>query len=152
MSTSSGLDRYPENFFEANIYLQKIAGVWLPRKEIPFLGRIMYYVYLFFIYFVAFSFFLCEILMLKHTATKVSLFASHIGMLFTHFIGMMKLYLLLRCRKRISIVYGLLQDKQFHYEATEDFRPGEIMTEEKNKSGFVCKTVSIYCIQFANSR
>ncbi|KAG5879516.1 hypothetical protein JTB14_019117 [Gonioctena quinquepunctata] len=137
MSPSENHLGYPSNFFHTNEVIRKISGIWLPGKEYPISLRVLYFFYVFFLYGTGFAFFICEFLIFHDTITGISKFVSHIGMLFTHVVGILKMSILIFGRKKIQVIMNTLQDENYHYPKSKNSDPGLRFFEEKFvSSGF----------------
>lgn len=125
---------YPNNFFYANEIISLISGLRLPDKHDNLFKKCFYYIYIIFLYGTSITFFVFEIFKLEDTVKDPTKFFSHIGLLFTHVVGILKACLLLSKRGRILKVMDLLQDKRFRYETSGNFQPGLMLHEAKRKS------------------
>lgn len=133
---------YPKDFFYANKILQRITGFWLPGRELHFVLRVMYYLYVAFAYSVSVFFFICEFIIFRETIKDLNKFVRQFGMLFTHVVGILKFYILVFCRKDIKKIMDALQDKDYMYEPQDNFQPGLMMRKAKMITLFVSVTVS----------
>lgn len=134
---------YPINFFHVNEIILLISGLKLPEKGVNLIRKCFYYTYAFSLYGTSVLFFVLEILKLEDTVKDSTKFFSHIGLLFTHLVGILKACLLLFRSRRIRKLMDLLQDETFRYETLEEFRPGLMLRKAKRISSNVSVVVSI---------
>nr|ALR72579.1 odorant receptor OR36 [Colaphellus bowringi] len=99
----------------------------------------MYFFYVSFLYGTGVIFFVCEFMIFNETIGKISKFVSHIGMLFTHVVGILKMSILIFGRYRILKIMNVLQNEKYHYAPLEDSQPGLLVVKEK----FVSSGISI---------
>ncbi|KAJ8914196.1 hypothetical protein NQ315_015969 [Exocentrus adspersus] len=128
---------YPTNFFYINEIILVISGLRFPNKNVHALKRILYCLYSFSLYGTALTFFVLEVLKLSDTVKDPAKFFSHIGLLFTHIVGILKACLLYFGRSRIENVMEALQNQNFHYESFEQFLPALKLHKSKRRSAGV---------------
>lgn len=136
---------YPSNFFHANEIILTISGLEGPRNGASLTRKCLYYAYALSLYGTSITFFVLEIVKLQDTVKDSTKFFSHIGLLFTHLVGILKACLLLARSSRIRKVMDLLQDEKCWYETVDDFQPGLVLRRAKRRSSSVSILVSTEC-------
>nr|XP_023021624.1 uncharacterized protein LOC111509994 [Leptinotarsa decemlineata] len=145
MATTENHLGYPSNFFYTNEVIRKISGIWLPGNKHRFILRVLYFLYVSFLYGTGLALFICEFLIFHETVKGISKFVSHIGMLFTHVVGILKMSILIFGRKKIQRIMNVLQDENYFYPPLGDSQPGSWVVKEKlMSSGFSILVFVLY--------
>nr|UTN00917.1 odorant receptor [Semanotus bifasciatus] len=121
----------PEDFFYLNKVMYKICGVWLPGRDVRVLKKILYFLYVLGYYTIYGGFLICEFLIFNEMLGDIGKFASYIGMLFTHLVGILKWSVVVFHRKRIQKMMNALQDPKYRYDPVDEFQPNLLLLEGK---------------------
>ncbi|XP_074032290.1 uncharacterized protein isoform X2 [Leptinotarsa decemlineata] len=121
---------YPKNFFQANQFLQKVAGIWFPESDYNSVFRIMYLLYVLFFYGICLTFFYGTSIMLSESMKNLGTFATHLGILLTNINGLIKVFILAVRWKKIRKVMGALQNESYRYVSLGESDPGFLLTKE----------------------
>uniref|UniRef100_A0A6P7FWH3 Odorant receptor n=2 Tax=Diabrotica virgifera virgifera TaxID=50390 RepID=A0A6P7FWH3_DIAVI len=136
---------YAENFFKANDVVKYVAGLGRPGKNINFLLRFVYYLYVFFIYFIGFAFVVYEYMIFNEMLNNISKLLSYIGMCLTHTLGMIKLSIYVFFQRRVNKIRNNLQDDRFKYTSLNENGPSALYAAEMKISSTVAfLTLSMY--------
>ncbi|KAJ8960274.1 hypothetical protein NQ318_003999 [Aromia moschata] len=103
-------------FFFAIDFFLKISGAWWPDKTENKLTRTVKIAWDISLVLCACIFFVCEILVMKEISDMRQMFI-HVGILFSHVLGMAKFFVIFLNQERINMTKGTLQDKMYHYES-----------------------------------
>nr|XP_023015870.1 odorant receptor 2a-like [Leptinotarsa decemlineata] len=134
---------YPKNFFQANQFLQKVAGIWFPESDYNSVFRIMYLLYVLFFYGICLTFFYGTSIMLSESMKNLGTFATHLGILLTNINGLIKVFILAVRWKKIRKVMGALQNESYRYVSLGESHPGFLLTKEMKVNSVSSYLVSI---------
>lgn len=118
---------YPNDYFDINIKVMKIATVWYPDNESKLYKFYSVFCFIYCIVFCTPS----EFISLIDTKDDINAFIMNLGIALTHFIASWKVINWYLRKKDILLLMEILQDKQYHYEETKNFNPGEIIEKAK---------------------
>lgn len=136
---------YPERFFYTNEWLYHLSGIWLYNPvKVPYVKRCLQILWTFLVYTNAIYFLILEFLIIQYTIHDITQFFSQFGLLLTHVLGIVRVWLLLSYHQRLLNLQSSLQDKKYYYEAYGEFKPGALMLQAKMVSSIcsilVCKS------------
>lgn len=123
--------QYPNNYFDVNIEILKIATIWYPEDSTK-LKYGLYHV------FSIFSFLFCivfctpsEFISLLYTWGDLNAFIMNLGIALTHGICNIKVINWYIRRKEIMALMDTLQSEEFQYKSCKNFEPGYIFQKAK---------------------
>ncbi|XP_023018347.2 odorant receptor 4 [Leptinotarsa decemlineata] len=91
--------------------------------------RLFYFLYVAILFSCGFVIAICECMIFKESIKKISTFASQIGMILTHFAGIVKLCLLTFGHGKLLRLIQVLEDKKYQYESLGESKPGVMLQE-----------------------
>nr|UQK85194.1 odorant receptor 4 [Hylobius abietis] len=133
--------KYPSKVFTATENLEMFVGQKKFSDKTLMAIKIIYSFYNYSLFSAAVIFIVSELVAFRKALGDTSALVSQIGMMFTHLVGMGKLWVLVHNREKIEDVKKQLQDKQYHYMPLGDFQPGRRMRREKLISMFIATFV-----------
>ncbi|KAJ8985435.1 hypothetical protein NQ317_017067 [Molorchus minor] len=122
-----------EDFFYGNKVISRLCGIWLKRDG-SLLQQTLCWLYIFLFFGTAACFFICELIILGETFNEIQKFISHIGLLLTHVVGILKCLVLVCQRNRIQNIMGKLQDENYRYSSVDTFQPSLLLKRGKRIS------------------
>ncbi|XP_066261739.1 odorant receptor 49b-like [Euwallacea similis] len=93
--------------------------------------RAAYSLYNYTLIAIAAIFIIFELIAFRKALEDVPTFLSQIAMMFTHVMGMLKLWMLVYRKEQVVEIKAKLQNKYFQYVPIDDFQPGKKMQREK---------------------
>lgn len=129
-----------KNFFDMNLTIMKVAGLWIPDRGENIYQKCMFIIYN--ILVVGFS--VCygaptEVLAFAITYHHVEEFMKNVSVGGTHILAIIKICVWYRNRKTILNIMNTLQEKASQYESINDFNPEKIIKEEKSVKDITTK-------------
>ncbi|CAH1965443.1 unnamed protein product [Acanthoscelides obtectus] len=107
-------------FFRTITLCNKIAGVWLEPKTSKNTRRTRFIIWDAILLSLAITFFICEVLMVKHIISELKKLFKHLAMLATHTVGMLKFLLIITHQKELAKIREILQDENLSYDCMTD--------------------------------
>nr|WJJ63316.1 odorant receptor 16 [Pachyrhinus yasumatsui] len=135
---------YPKSFFTATEYFMVFIAQEKLSKNTPKIIKVLYSLYNFCLISTAIIFIFSELVAFRRALGDTQKMVSQIGMMFTHLVGLGKLWILVGKRKYIDDIKAKLQDKQFQYKPVDEFQPGVRIRKEKFLSVFIA--TFIFCL------
>lgn len=129
--------RKREDFFDANIWLLKLAGLWVPDRGENFYWKCWYWCFNIIVNGYSIGIFMpSEFLAFGRSRRTLDDAIKNASVAVTHLLAGIKVIIWLRRRKEILHMIDVLEQKGSEYEAINDFRPAEIIKEEKSTKNF----------------
>lgn len=132
----SSIENYVANFFSVNKILLNIGGLLFKKKNYNtnFKTRSLLFYSCFLVFYCQCIYTPAEFFMLTQTYKNLKTFMEHIGIIITHPLGMMKIFLWYYKHEIITGMLDTIQSNEFLYENCNDFNPGEIARKIKRTS------------------
>lgn len=125
-------DKVIDKYFDLNLFILKVAGVWIEDERKPLKTRILYYIYnAHWLIYCLFLYQPIETAVLFQTWDFLT-FVRSLRDQFNHLICIYKIYVWFTKRSLILYIMKTLQNKKFEYEDYENFRPNEIYKKYLN--------------------
>ncbi|XP_017773456.1 PREDICTED: odorant receptor 67c-like [Nicrophorus vespilloides] len=129
---------YPKHYFAFAIFMFKIGGYYDPNYAKTNFLRRFHRAYNLFVYASCPIYYsTVELLMLYYTSrSSLYVFVDHVGMIFVHVVGTIKLVFLLTNMKLIKKVMRIIKD--IKYESYGEFQPGNIFLAHCTFTSRIC--------------
>lgn len=118
---------YPNDYFDVNIKVMRIATVWYSKDESKLYKFYSIFCFVYCIVFCTPS----EFVSLVDTWRDINALVMNLGIALTHGIASLKVINWYIRRKEILLLMEILQDQQYHYKPTKNFKPGMIIEKAK---------------------
>lgn len=140
-----------KRFFDINITLLKLAGLWIPDQGESIPLQIWYWIYNVIINGFALLFFMpCEFVAFQDSKYVLDDAIKNASVAVTHLLALIKCYVWLNSRKDILSMIAELEQKATEYDEIDDFKPKVMVETEKSTKNFtltvffsLCASVSI---------
>nr|WKF45102.1 odorant receptor 44 [Podabrus annulatus] len=140
-----------KRFFDINMSLLKLAGLWVPDQGESLPLQIWYLIYNIAINGFALLFFMpCEFVAFQSSRKDFEELIKNASVAFTHLLGMIKCCVWLNSRKVILKMIEDLEAKVSDYDEIDDFQPQVMIETEKSTKNFtltvffsICCSVSL---------
>lgn len=130
-----------KDYFDTNIMILKLGGIWIPDKNVKPIIKIGYYVYnTFWIFYSMFIFNPCQAIMLKTTINNFDDLIKNLSSFLTDVLVVIKVVIWFRRRREIINIIETLNNASSTYEPIDDFKPEKITNEDKRTKDLACNT------------